>query len=94
MKLNIYNTKPAKPNYSDLSISGDSKQRLLSANELHRSQTGQRLTADGQLDLRPLHSSQLTPVVVTPDPDLTAASPGQRPVIRFPVHRQQECTAQ
>ena len=39
--------KPAKPNHSDLSISSDSKQRLLSANELHRSQTGQRLTANG-----------------------------------------------
>lgn len=69
-----------------LSISSDSKQSLLPADQLHRPQCGEGFSGSRNFDLCTLDAPQLTSVVVAPAVD-GAAPPGREgPVVWPSVH--------
>ena len=67
-----------------LSITRHREQRLLSSNDLDRSECRKSRACNRKLDLCSVHASKLTPVIVTPAKDLTGTSPCECPVKRTP----------
>lgn len=69
---------------TNLSLRCHSKQSLLASNNLHRSDSTERLARLRKLDFPSFNSAQLPTVVVAPAVYGTTSAPGDRPIRRAP----------